>query len=306
MIPYNLSDLRRAKKEPKLVLRELNKQIYSSFGRHESNPDGRSIFDEDWDNLLIFDACRYDFFEQQSELPGELQSRTTLGSCTPEFVEYNFRNRQLHDTVYITANSWFLKLRADINSEVHDLYDLLSSPDRKYSDPEHKIVLADTITNVAKEANERYPNKRLIVHYIQPHHPFVGPTGEEYFEMESSSLQEVVRNEPAATRDLVAQAYRENVDHVLSAAEDLLSELKGKTVITADHGEMLGERHEYIPIREYGHPPGIWSDILTTVPWYVHTDESRKKIIAERPNRDDDASTTYEVDERLKTLGYKM
>jgi hypothetical protein len=305
MIPYDRSDLQQAKKEPKLVLREFNKQIYSSFGRYESNPDGRSIFEEDWDNLLIFDACRYDFFEQQSETPGELYSRTTLGSCTPEFVEYNFKNRQLHDTVYITANSWFLKLRENINSEVHDLYDLLSSPDRKYSDPEHKIVLADTITNVAKEANERYPNKRLIVHYIQPHHPFVGPTGEEYFEMDSSSLREVVRNEPTATRDLVAQAYSENVDHVLSAADDLLSKLKGKTVITADHGEMLGERHEYIPIREYGHPPGIWSDILTIVPWHIHTNGSRKKIIAERPNHNDDTLTTYEVDERLKTLGYK-
>jgi len=306
MIPYDISDIKRAKKEPKLILRELNKQIYSSFGRHESNPDGQSIFKEDWDNLLIFDACRYDFFEQQSELPGELRSRITLGSCTPEFVEYNFRNRQLHDTVYITANSWFLKLKDKINSEVHDLYDLLSSPDRKYSDPEHKIVLADTITNVTKKANEKYPNKRLIVHYIQPHHPFVGPTGEEYFEMDSSSLREVVRNESTATRDLVAQAYSENVDYVLSATEDLLPELKGKTVITADHGEMLGERHEYIPIREYGHPPGIWSDVLTTVPWHIYTDGPRKKIISERPSRNDDTLATYEVDERLKTLGYKM
>jgi hypothetical protein len=306
MAPYDISDLKRVKKEPKLVLRELNKQIYSSFGRHESNPDGRSIFKEDWDNLLIFDACRYDFFEQQSELPGELRSRTALGSCTPEFVEYNFRNKQLLDTVYITANSWFLKLRDKINSEVHDLYDLLSSPERKYSDPEHKIVLADTITSVAKEANKKYPNKRLIIHYIQPHHPFVGPTGQEYFERDSSSLREVVRNEPEATRELVAQAYRENVDHVLSAAKDLLPELKGKTVITADHGEMIGERHEYIPIREYGHPPGIWSDVLTTVPWYIHTYESRKEIIAEQPNRNDANRDMYEVDERLKTLGYKM
>lgn len=306
MSPYSLSSLKQATKDPKLVLRELNQLIYSSFGRYDSNPDGQSVFERDWDNLLILDACRHDFFEQQSDLPGELQSRTTLGSCTPEFVEYNFRNRQLHDTVYVTANSWFLKLREEINAEVYDLIDLLSSPERKYSDPEHNIVLADTITNVAKQANEKYPNKRLIVHYIQPHHPFVGPTGQKYFQTESSSLQEVIRNEPAATQELVVQAYSENVDHVLTAVKNLLPDLQGKTVVTADHGEMLGERHEYIPIREYGHPAGIWSDILTTVPWQVHTKGPRKEVVAERPHRGDDPITAYEVDERLKTLGYKM
>lgn len=306
MSTYDISDLRRAVNEPKLILREINQLLYSSFGRYNSNPNGQSIFSREWDNLIILDACRYDFFDQQSDLPGELNSRTTLGSCTPEFVEYNFQNRKLHDTVYVTANSWFLKLRDEIDAEVHDLFDLLSSPERKYSDPDHNIVLADTITRIAKEANEKYPNKRLIVHYIQPHHPFVGPTGQKHFQMGSSSLREVVRNEPAATQDLVSQAYRENVDHVLSAVTDLLPDLQGRTAITADHGEMLGERHEYIPIREYGHPAGIWSDILTTVPWHVHTNGSRKEIISEPPYSNDDTSTDYEVDERLKMLGYKM
>ncbi|WP_216824871.1 LTA synthase family protein [Salinigranum rubrum] len=306
MDAYNLSGLKRATKEPELVLRELNQLLHSSFGRHGSNPDGQSIFEKDWDNLLILDACRYDFFERQSELPGELYSRTTLGSCTPEFIEYNFRDRQLHDTVYVTANSWFLKLKDEINAEVHDLIDLLSSPERKYSDPEHNIVLADTITNVARQANEKYPNKRLIVHYIQPHHPFVGPTGKKYFQTNSSSLREVVQNEPASTRDLVMEAYSENVDHVLKAVENLLPDLQGKTAVTADHGEMLGERHEYIPIREYGHPAGIWSEILTNVPWHIHTSGIRKEIIAEQPHRARDTLHAYEVDERLKTLGYKM
>jgi len=303
---YSLSDLKTAANNPKLVLREMNQLFYSSFGRHESNPYGRSVFEEDWDNLVILDACRHDFFERQADLPGQLDSRTSLGSCTPEFVEYNFRNRSLRDTVYVTANSWYLKLRDEIGSEVYDLVDLLSSPDRKYSDPDHNIVLPETMTEVARRAHDENPKKRLIVHYIQPHHPFIGPTGECYFQTDSASLPEVVREEPNATRELVERAYRENVDRAVDAVADLLPNLRGKTVVTADHGEMLGERHEYIPIREYGHPAGIWSDLLTTVPWHVYTNGERKETVAERPVAGSDGESGYAVDERLESLGYKM
>jgi len=77
--------------------------------------------------------------------------------------------------------------------------------------------------------------------------------------------------------------------------------------VTADHGEMLGERHEYIPIREYGHPAGIWSDLLTTVPWHVYTNGERKETVAERPVAGSDGES---LDTRwtnvCESLGYKM
>jgi len=139
---YSLSDLlKTAANNPKLVLREMNQLFYSSFGRHESNPYGRSVFEEDWDNLVILDACRHDFFERQADLPGQLDSRTSLGSCTPEFVEYNFRTVLFETPSTLPQTNRYLKLRDEIGSEVYDLVDLLSSPDRKYSDPDHNIVL---------------------------------------------------------------------------------------------------------------------------------------------------------------------
>lgn len=31
-----------------------------------------AVMDEDWDNLLILDACRFDMFENRNILPGQL------------------------------------------------------------------------------------------------------------------------------------------------------------------------------------------------------------------------------------------
>jgi len=41
---------------------------------------------------------------------------------------------------------------------------------------------------------------------------------------------------------MVWEAYNENLDIVLTEIEALLDELDGKSVITADHGNLVGER----------------------------------------------------------------
>lgn len=115
-----------------------------------------------------------------------------------------------------------------------------------------------TVTNHAINFASKFPDKRLIVHYLQPHHPFIGPTGREKFDHESSSLIEVVRSSNASDEDL-CKAYRENLQLVLGEVERLMAALNGKIIVTADHGEMLGDRHDYIPVRDYGHYAGIFN-----------------------------------------------
>ncbi len=232
----------------------------------------------------------------------------SLGSKTEETIRENFKSRKLNDVVYISDNAWFLKLRDDIGSEVHRFIDLNGENfDVNWAVKDLNVVTPDTVTRSAIEASEEYPNKRLIVHYIQPHHPFIGPTGEKYFSHSSSSLGEVVRETGLSSRpDLVRKAYRENLDLVLSSVEDLISSLKGKTVITADHGEMLGERLPYFPVHEYGHPRGIYNDILTKVPWNVIESDERKEIIGEKPETWKEEIDEDEINRRLEHLGYKI
>jgi hypothetical protein len=304
---YSVSEIRRGLTDPKTALREINRLCHTRGNYHDRNPDGTSIFERDWDNLIILDACRYDSFAQQADFPGSLGHDISLGSNTPEFVRANFAGRQLHDTVYVTANSWFLRLRDEIDSELHHVHDLHWGDEKaEYHDDRFNIVPPDTLTAEAKRVAAEFPNKRLLVHYIQPHHPFIGPTGQQYFNYPSSSLQEVIEQADDATGDDVRKAYRENLDIVLESVEELFEALVGRTVVTADHGEMLGDRHDYVPIRDFGHQQGLYNEPLTKVPWHVDVTPPRKRIVAEQPREPERDVDIDRVERRLEELGYKM
>ena len=303
---YTLSDLKFAAQSPKSVVRELNRLGHTRLRSQDYNSDGICVLDEDWDNLIILDACRYDLFAERSDLPGTLEGRISRAGATQEFIRSNFANRHLHDTVYLTANSWLHRLKDEIDAEVYKLIDLhLEDPDGRYHDDDFKVVPPGVMTKRAAEIVEKYPNKRLVIHYIQPHHPFMGPTGREHFQHRTAFMNEMIDESDDITPQLVRQAYVENLDIVLSSVADLLPSLPGKTVISADHGEMVGERHDFVPVRDYGHHPGIYNNSLTRIPWHVVENGSRKRIVSETP--EDDAEVDVELlTKRLIDLGYKL
>ena len=99
-------------------------------------------------------------------------------------------------------------------------------------------------------------------------------------------------------------AYCENVELVIEEVRSLLEALDGKTVVSADHGEMFGERHFPIPVRDYMHPHGIDNDVLTKVPWQVLPADERRRIIAEQPSDKQGEVDADAVEEHLRGLGY--
>jgi hypothetical protein len=222
-------------------------------------------------------------------------------------VKANFSDKKLPDTVYISANSWYLKLKEELNSELHSFIDLQSDvSDIEWISEELNVVAPSTVTRSAKQASETYPNKRLLIHYLQPHHPFIGSTGQEYFNHQSSSLFDVVKNaEKEITRKEVWQAYVETLDIVLDEVTELLPELEGRTVITADHGEMLGERHDFVPVRDYGHHRGIYNEPTVKVPWHIVESDPRKEIISDVPEESEPVDME-QINDHLEDLGYKL
>ncbi|ELZ23103.1 hypothetical protein C475_15679, partial [Halosimplex carlsbadense 2-9-1] len=89
--------------------------------------------------------------------------------------------------------------------------------------------------------------------------------------------------------------------------KELLGELSGKTVVTSDHGNMLGERARPIPIREWGHPDGVYTPELVTVPWLEYESGPRREVVAEAPVDETESGDAVEDDvvaERLRNLGY--
>ena len=65
------------------------RKIHSLIFQHRYGP-GIDVMDQDWDNLIILDACRYDYFKKQIEIEGELEPVTSKGAHSSEFIQKNF------------------------------------------------------------------------------------------------------------------------------------------------------------------------------------------------------------------------
>jgi hypothetical protein len=100
--------------------------------------------------------------------------------------------------------------------------------------------------------------------------------------------------------------YRENLELALPHVEATLAELKGKSVVTSDHGNVLGELAWPYPVPIYGHPIGVHAISLIKVPWLVVNKSQRKRITAaSKDQTTGDEVDTDTVSERLADLGYR-
>jgi hypothetical protein len=313
---YSRESIKKGVKNPKrafeVALKEFNR-VYNrtlfSDSSAEYNERGIDIVEEDWDTLITLDACRFDTFEDLAgDLPGTLRKVESKAPKTIQFLRANFSDKNLHDTVYVTANPQLYRVQnreydvRRINVSFHSQIEVWQDN----WDDNHRTVMPDVVTDVAKEAAEMYPNKRLIIHYLQPHAPYIGPTGTEEFPTEYLNFwKSFKQGKFDISLETARRAYCENLEAVLPHVADLLSELEGKTVVTADHGELLGERDRPIPIRRYGHLSDRYLPALIEVPWLEHEFGSRRDIVAEAPKSpeagESDAKT---VRNRLRDLGY--
>lgn len=280
------------------------------FRRKHGN--GIDIMEEDWDNLIILDACRYDYFAEQNTIKGNLRRVISQANYSLEFMTENFSGKELHDTVYVTANPFVKKLDDNI---FYTVKSVLNKWDENI-----EAIHPQDVVDAATEAAEQYPNKRLIIHFMQPHQPFLGKTANKivdehdilginrwrvdgYDPRTGISWWDAVRS-GKITWDETRQAYRETLNIALDHCENLLSMIDGKSVITADHGELLGERILPFTARRTGHPQDTYTEELCVVPWLEISGEVRRDIISEDPVGEEQIDKK-EVDKQLKALGYK-
>jgi hypothetical protein len=172
----------------------------------------------------------------------------------------------------------------------------------KYAwDDELGTIQPGPITDRAIDVSRNQHPEKMILHYMQPHFPFV-----PYAEMHPGfGLDEFA--DPAAkdiwtqlergeyTREEVWNAYRANLEYILDELNLLFDNLDYENVIiTADHGNALGE------FGFYGHPGGVPLDCLRKVPWCTiscrKNDDYRP---ATKKTRD-----TSDLSDKLQDLGY--
>jgi len=239
-------------------------------------------------------------------IDGELRPVLSQGSHSFEFMRGNFLDREIHDTIYITANPHAAKLPNDIFYDIKMILDSYMQPEK--------------VIEYAIETNEFNPNKRLIVHLMPPHRPHFGPTADrlrEQFNLKDWSKVDKLQDVNDSGRSIwnlaihdeitikeLRQSYRETLNIALELAENCINQLNGKSVITSDHGELLGERATPLTHRRYGHPHNVYCRKLRIIPWLEIESQNRRDVIAEEPIKQQNIDTTI-IDQRLQALGYK-
>ncbi|CQR48729.1 hypothetical protein [Haloferax massiliensis] len=290
---------------PELFARAINRLYHTKLRETEFNHRGLNFMDQDWDNLIILDGCRYDTFERESNLPGQLSEVESLGSMTVEFLHGNLADRSMLDTVYVTGNGQFYHNSGSLNTSFYDVENVWSEDE--FWDEQNHTVLPESMVHCGLQASKQYPNKRLIIHFIQPHYPFIDSDIEidDAFDPDTPGFwMRLMRGQIDVSEEEIREAYRSNLRIALPHVEKLLTQLSGKTVVTSDHGNMLDERSSPIPIREWGHPQGIYTEELTKVPWLEYQNGPRKDITTGSTKHSDDEVDNETVEEHLKQLGY--
>ena len=308
---FTIDNLRRALQNPRLIRRELLRLasllFNHGYGRYvdATLPESIGVMDADWDNLLILDACRYDYFEAQHDFDAPLDRVVSPGKMSWEFMQETFLGRQFHDTIYITSNPFATRLPEDTFFKTRYLIE-------EWDDDVGTIHPEDVVA-AAEEAHANHPNKRLILHFMQPHRPYLGPTADELRERvdligyrnEGDGLQiwGAVKEGKVTTQE-IRTAYSESLDIVLDVVEEFLQEVDGKSVITADHGEMLGEQVFPFTSRVWGHSEGFITPTLRKVPWLEIDTDNRRDAFENPPVQNGKSLDEQCVQDRLSSLGY--
>ena len=256
---------------------------------------------DNWDVLVYLDACRYDIFKQvyKDIIGGNLDKAISPARHTLEYFEKMFPDIY-EDIVYVSANA-LLNSKGIVFGIGGNSYDA--------SKHFHKVIDVwevgwdERIQTVhPKEVNKHatvafciYPKKKVILHYVQPHAPYICYKGygtkalirKQY--SKSRLLEFIMRHIKHETlwkiadrfgalptdgvgylwkevgRDGIIKGYTEDLKLVLRYVKQLMDKYpKKKFVITSDHGERLGEKGNY----GHHHTGGYDKEIIE-VPWWV-------------------------------------
>lgn len=299
---YALKEIRKNWSNTEWWKNRLIQHIVARYYRRVNKNEGTYVVDEDWDNLIILDACRYDIFKEVTGINTDY--RISCGSDTVEFLIKNFTDRKLMDTVVVTATPHVDKLVKN------SFYRVIPVWDKGWND-DLNIVLPETVVEYALRAEKEYPDKRLIIWFVQPHAPFLNDY--DLLSEDFRSLREHIKGrnpvevinpwekarKGEVSIDRVWRGYKKNLEIVVSHAFKLAEKLNGKTVITSDHGNAFKRLIFPIPIKIAGHPGGVHIPELVKVPWMVLDDKERKRV---RPADEKDRIKTHAKNIRLNKL----
>lgn len=286
-------------------------------------PVGTNIFAKDWDLLIVLDACRVDALQEiapEYDFISSVDSIWSVGSSSHEWLCKTFTSAytdKINDTIYVSTNPNTprtfrhqerppRKYPTPINLAKWDVVDEESfnhirQLHRHPYEQHYGTVPPDIPTDHAIELGRTNSFDKMIVHYFQPHRPYIGkafPERRSINEIENRPIEALQQG--ITTHEEIWDLYLENLRIALDSVQRLLENFDAdNVVITADHGELFGE------LGLYGHPEGIIHPNLKRVPWVrTHASDHRSSLPTVDLELQHGSKSQKEVQERLEMLGY--
>ncbi len=270
--------------------RTLLEAVERGFYLQNICPGAFNVLDEieDWDVLMILDACRFDAFERIWEqfppgtLPGKLAKRISLGSHTATWLKRTFRERdsEAGKIVYLATNphiSGKYLARMGIDAQFAHVEELFTT----CWDARERTVMPQRMAEEYLRLRERFPGKKFILHFLQPHSPYVGktrirtgqrpdmpsPVNADGVPLTAPTDLALIEDCQVSLADGL-KAYDDNLRLALEVIIGLLPSIPGRVAITADHGELFGE------YGVFGHVEEMYVPELIEVPYLAVTKQT--------------------------------
>jgi hypothetical protein len=236
------------------------------------------------------------------EVVGTGEPILSVASTSTEWMDVTFDDTyasEIAETAYVSANPYSQRLNKS-------KFGLINHVWRDHWDDSLGTIPADPVTDHGIAVARSGKFDRVILHYMQPHFPFIGGTqfghlGREAFNIGSGEGQNIWRMIESGTVDSeeAIEAYYDNLRYVFEFVKTLLENVDGQVVISADHANALGEWNMW------GHRAYVPFRAVREVPW-----DKRDCVDSETYEPDvglddlKDDRTAEGVNDRLRSLGY--
>lgn len=293
---------------------------------------GTNVFTRDWDLLIILDTCRVDAIKavaSEYEFITDIDSIRSVGGRSPEWIAKTFIHRyrdEIQETGYLSANVFPERILRDKHQETASIRDeqltykfLAAIPTVDVNALGHFEYLYQYepvgesgplghedggtppryVTDRGIAVGRSKNLDRLILHYLQPHPPYVANALKEDRELHRHEHDWWGYLGETGDYETIWETYLDELRYVLDDVEVLLENIDAETVaITADHGEAFGEYWEF------GHKTGSLHPKVRTVPWIETTATDGKTYI---PSFDPPTESTSNngLEDQLEALGYQ-
>jgi len=146
-------------------------------GKYIVEGQAKNLLQEDWDYLIILDACRYDFFKKYYKKyikKGQLKKAISPAKNTQDWLTLIFQDFY-EDIVYISSNPFVNSIgprrEVEFNAKKHFKY-IEDVWDWDW-DENLGTVPPEKVLEAFYKVKSKYSDKRFILHFMQPHAPYI-------------------------------------------------------------------------------------------------------------------------------------